>query len=421
MEQIKQIELDSKGPSFHAGTFQKGIALYVHVPFCQSKCIYCDFNTYAGLNHVIPNYLESLTKDIILWGNFLDHPTVNCVFFGGGTPSLLSSKQLNEILTSIRSSFDCSATTEVTAEINPDDVTSSKIDGFLRSGVNRLSIGFQSLDQGLLQLLSRRHGVEKAVEALEIARYVGVKNINVDLMYGVPTQSLIQFQETLELVASLQPEHISAYGLTVETGTPLEKLINSAQLPDPDPDLAADMYLYLGSYLSSWYTAYEISNWALPGRECRHNMTYWKNLPYLGIGPGAHSYLGGYRFSVVDSPFEYIQKVNTWNHLTPNRIHDGEGSLFSNIPTLNMIERIELQLEMAETLTLGMRLANGIKLSEFHDRFGVNLFQPYGDLFQEVINLGLVDYVDEPGQERVKLSKEGRILGNQVFWRFFVA
>ena len=268
--------------------------------------------------------------------------------------------------------------------------------------------------------MSRRHGVDKAIEAMEIARSVGVNNINLDLMYGVPTQSLSQFQETLERVVNLQPEHISAYGLTVETGTPLESLINSAQLPDTDPDLAADMYAHIDSYLSPRYTGYEISNWALPGRECRHNLTYWKNLPYLGIGPGAHSYLGGFRFSVVDSPFEYIQKVNTWDRLNPTEILDTGGSLFSKIPTLNMIELIELPLEMAETLTLGMRLSTGIKLSDFYDRFGIKLFQPYGDLFQDVIKLGLVDYVDEPGQERVELSKEGRILGNQVFWRFFV-
>lgn len=419
MGQIKQDGANAEGPSFLASTFQEGIALYVHVPFCQSKCIYCDFNTYAGLNHLIPNYLESLVRDIILWGNLLGHPTVNSIFFGGGTPSLLTSKQLETILLTIQGSFDCTATTEVTAEINPDDVTAIKIDGFLIAGVNRLSIGFQSLDQGLLRLLSRRHGVDKAIEAMEIARSVGVNNINLDLMYGVPTQSLSQFQETLERVVNLQPEHISAYGLTVETGTPLESLINSAQLPDTDPDLAADMYAQIDSYLSPRYTGYEISNWALPGRECRHNLTYWKNLPYLGIGPGAHSYLGGFRFSVVDSPFEYIQKVNTWDRLNPTEIFEAGSSLFSKIPTLNMIEFIELPLEMAETLTLGMRLSTGIKLSDFHDRFGIKLFQPYGDLFQDVIKLGLVDYVDEPGQERVELSKEGRILGNQVFWRFF--
>ena len=419
MAQINPDLLTLEGPSFLAKTLDNGIGLYIHIPFCQSKCIYCDFNTYAGLNHLIPNYLESVKQDIFLWGNFLSHPPVNSIFFGGGTPSLLSSEQLNLILRSVRDSFDCSKPVEITTEINPDDVTAIRIEGFLESGVNRLSIGFQSLDHGLLQLLSRRHGVNEAIQAMQVARAVGVKNINLDLMYGIPTQSLSQFQETLGLVINLNPEHISAYGLTVETGTPLEKLISSGKMPNPDPDLAADMYEIIDSCLSSRYRSYEISNWALPGHECKHNLTYWNNLPYLGIGPGAHSYIGGHRFSVVDSPFAYIQKVKTWCDSKPQEIIDTDRPLLNKIPTLNMVELIGLPLEMAETMTLGMRLSTGIKLSDFQSRFGIELFQRYGDLFQEVIQMGLVDYLDKVDQERVKLSNQGRILGNQVFWRFF--
>lgn len=419
LEENIEANLENQGPSFLASTLDHGIGLYIHIPFCQTKCIYCDFNTYAGLNHIIPNYLQSLIKDISLWGNFLDHPWVNSIFLGGGTPSLLSSQQLKQILTAVNNSFNWNSRIEITAEINPDDVTPIRLDGYLKAGVNRLSLGVQSLDENLLRFLGRRHGPDKAIEAFGVAREVGINNINLDLMYGIPNQSMRQLEETLETVKSLCPEHISTYGLTIEKGTPLEKLVRNGDVVDPDPDLAADMYEFIGSFLSSQYLGYEISNWCLNGRECRHNLTYWKNLPYLGIGPGAHSYLCGFRFSVIDSPVQYIQKVQQWEALVSKSVFNVLSHALEQIPTLNTMELIELPLEMAETMTLGLRLSNGVKLSEFQARFGKDLFNEFGDLFNQVISMKLVDYVDQLGQQRVQLSNQGRILGNQVFWRFF--
>ena len=238
-------------------------------------------------------YLEAVTSELRLWGKALGKPTVRTVFFGGGTPSYLPGGDIARILDAAASAFAVNAEAEITIEANPGDLDAAACAGLLRQGVNRLSIGVQSLENGLLQLLGRRHTADEAIEAFRTARAAGFDNVNLDLMYGLPRQSLAQWTDTIERLVALAPAHISLYALTLEEGTPMKVWADQGKIPDPDPDLAADMYAFARQALAnSGYRHYEISNWALPGKESRHNLVYWRNEPYLGVGPGAHSRLG---------------------------------------------------------------------------------------------------------------------------------
>ena len=397
----------------------ESIALYLHIPFCRTKCPYCDFNTYAGIQSLLPSYLEALQTEVSLWGQGLEAPEVGSVFLGGGTPSLLEPGQMDRLLGAIRDAFRLREDAEVTAEVNPDDVTVARIQGFFSSGVNRVSMGVQSLDRGLLEVLGRRHDDKGAVRAFRAIREAGCSNINVDLMYGLPHQTLEQWDSTVQGVLDLGPDHISAYCLTLEEGTPLERRVRLGLLPEPDPDLAAEMYASAEERLSSdGYACYEISNWARPGRECRHNLVYWRNQPYLGVGPGAHSYLGGLRFRVVDSPAEYIARVRGWREAAQqSRLSLDAGNL-ERIPQVAEVETISQALEMAETAILTLRLREGLALSAFKDRFGQDFRQVFGDVVAETTELGLLEVMGREGEEAARLTTRGRLLGNQVFWRF---
>ena len=293
------------------------IALYLHVPFCETKCPYCDFNTYARIETLIPSYVNALRKEIENWGNILDHPKVTTIFFGGGTPSYLPPDDIYSILDTVSLTFDTSNLTETTLESNPGDITEPRLAAYMQFGVNRLSIGVQSFNDRLLKLLGRRHSAAEAVESDRLAARSGFENISIDLMYGLPYQSLTDWYQTLELAVEIQPAHLSMYCLTLEPGTPMEQLIRSKQLPEPDTDLSADMYLAAeDAMVKPGYQHYEISNWAQPGRRSYHNLIYWHNEAFLGIGPGAHSYLSGYRFHNINSPREYIKRVSEFSHLS---------------------------------------------------------------------------------------------------------
>lgn len=397
----------------------ESIGLYLHIPFCRTKCPYCDFNTYAGILPLLPSYLEALESEVRLWGEGLGAPEVGSVFLGGGTPSLLQPGQMARLLGVIRDAFRLRDDAEVSAEVNPDDVTVERIEGFLASGVNRVSMGVQSLDRGLLEVLGRRHDDQGAVRAFRAIREAGCANVSVDLMYGLPHQTLEQWDSTVAGVTELGPEHVSAYCLTLEEGTPLEHRVRMGLVPEPDPDLAAEMYDRAEERLgSAGYECYEISNWARPGRECRHNLVYWRNQPYLGVGPGAHSFLGGYRFRVVDSPAEYIARVGSWGEgARPASLGVDAGSI-ERIPQVAEVETISRPLEMAETAMLTLRLREGLALSAFRARFGEDFRQVFGDVVAETTELGLLEVVGVEGEEVARLTPRGRLLGNQVFWRF---
>ena len=394
-----------------------GIALYIHIPFCETKCPYCDFNTYAGINHLLPPYLTALASEVRTWGEVLSHPVVNTVFLGGGTPSMLSPAQMSDLLTAIRDAFPIADGAEVTAEVNPDDATVGRLSAFREAGVNRISLGVQSLDDDELLMLGRRHGAAEALAAMAAIRQAGFDNFSADLMYGLPHQGMGTWRRTVEGVIGAGPQHVSAYALTLEEGTPFGKQAADGLLPEQDTDLAADMYWWADeAFGAAGLVNYEISNWARPGMESRHNITYWRNVPYLGVGPGAHSFLGGYRFANMKSPVGYMTKVRSWE------APPGVDALLRERPgPVAEVDPIDARTEMADSVILGLRLAEGVSERAFRARFGVGLHDAYGEAVAQNAALGLLR-VDGEGLDAVlRLTEQGRLLANEAFVRFLSA
>ena len=392
-----------------------GMGLYVHVPFCKTKCPYCDFNTYQGIEDLMDPFLPALTSEIGCWGETLGHAAVKSIFFGGGTPSYLAAGYIERILAAIQTSFEVDDGAEITIEANPGDLDAAACASILGQGVNRLSIGVQSLDNGLLKLLGRRHQSSEAVQAFQTAREAGFDNVNLDLMYGLPNQSMDQWRQTLDSLIGLAPEHISLYALTLEEGTPMHRWAAEGKIPEPDPDLAADMYQYARDSLAeAGYHHYEISNWTLPGRECEHNLVYWQNGAYLGVGPGAHSRLGDYRFWTVLSPRDYNNKASEWVEASINPVDELIESLLQGVPTLGGWEHISQETACSETMFLGLRLLDGLNLTEASKRTGIDLAKKFQASIQECIELGLLD---QDG-DCLKLTESTYLIANQAFTRF---
>ena len=392
------------------------LALYVHIPFCATKCPYCDFNTYAGIESLIPAYVTALRRELDLWGSALRHPLVKTVFLGGGTPSYLPAEETAALMDTIRSAFELEPAAEITLEANPDDLDHSKLAAFLDAGVNRLSIGVQSLDDRLLEVLGRRHSASDAVAAYRMAVEAGFGNVSIDLMYGLPYQTAGDWQRTLDGAVALAPPHMSMYCLTLEDGTPLKQAVESGRTTEPDPDLAADMYLAAQEAMRrEGYRHYEISNWAQAGFEGRHNITYWRNRPYLGVGPGAHSYIGSLRFFNLRSPKEYIGRLRGGQAQVRINTPGHSREAIKAVPVVEGVETVDHRLEMAETLMLGLRLDEGIGVAEFKARFGVAPAEAYGDEIGEAASLELLDITED----RLRLTHRGRMFSNEVFRRFF--
>lgn len=393
----------------------QGMSLYIHVPFCKSKCPYCDFNTYQGIENLMSPYLGALTTELALWGKALARPVVNTVFFGGGTPSYLPEGAIGQILAATQESFALQPGAEITIEANPGDLSEAACRKLLAQGVNRLSMGVQSLDDALLQMLGRRHNAAQAIAACQEARLAGFDNVNLDLMYGLPHQTLTQWQETLGRLLALDPTHISAYCLTLEEGTPLHQWVAQGKLPEPDPDLAADMYHYAEDALElAGYRHYEISNWCLPGFPARHNLVYWRNLPYLGVGPGAHSRLGEFRFWDVSSPRGYVSNVEQWAKSSPLPLTALTEAALGTVPPVGGQEHLGAPLIAAETMFLGLRLMEGMDLAEASLQAGQDLAERYRTEITELVELGLL----ERSGDRLRLTKRAYLIANQVFIRF---
>ncbi|HLE02140.1 MAG TPA: radical SAM family heme chaperone HemW, partial [Dehalococcoidia bacterium] len=327
------------------------LGLYLHIPFCASRCRYCDFVTWAGKDHLIPAYLKALVREIEGFrGKGLVAKTI---FFGGGTPSLLKAEEIGGFLQAIEGSFRVLPGAEITLEANPADGGLDYFKALVGLGVDRLSLGAQSFDDGELRLLGRRHRAGDIARTFAQARGAGLENVNLDLIYGLPGQGLGAFRHSLESALGLGPEHLSLYALSLEEATPLEKAVSRGELPAPDPDQQADMYLLAERLLDgAGYRHYELSNWALPGRECRHNLIYWEGGPYLGLGAGAHSYLMGVRSARVSSVEDYLQKLEA-----------AESPIAES-------EEIGPEMERAEAMFLGLRLIGGIEGGAFARRFG---------------------------------------------------
>ncbi len=394
--------------------FVEDHSLYLHVPFCKHRCAYCDFNTYAGQESLIPAYVDALCREMELVSSAAgERVPVHTIFFGGGTPSLLPEASFDKILHTIRDCFGLRADAEMTLEANPGTVAPDYLRELRRLGFNRISFGVQSAHPDDLRLLERQHNYLDVVQAVEWARRAGFDNLSLDLIFGVPFQTLERWQRTLDLALGLRPDHLSLYALTVEHGTPFQHWAARGLVPLPDDDLAADMYEWASARLfAAGYHQYEISNWAALDAEgnpraCRHNLQYWRDLPYLGFGAGAHGYAAGTRTANVPGIRAFIERCRT-----------GQPREFPLGSALANAERIDPRTEMQEFMMVGLRLTEeGVSEATFARRFGTPLREVFKAEIERLLAVGLLEW-SGAGSNRLRLTPRGRLLGNQVFMQF---
>lgn len=381
------------------------VGLYLHIPFCESKCIYCDFNSYAGMEHKFEPFVRALVRDIERGASWdlpgtpgCEGAEVSTIFFGGGTPSVLTPGQIGRILAAARQRYSIVPGAEVTMEANPGTISLEKFEGYLGAGVNRLSMGVQVLDDRMLKKLGRIHTAEGALESYRLARQAGFENINLDFIYGLPGQDLAHLQSVVERLLEVDPlpDHLSCYSLIVEENTPLFTGVERGLISVPGQDDVADMYEHICRRLpGAGYEQYEISNWSR-GKPCAHNLVYWHDGRYLAFGPGASGYWGDARYTTLLSPGEYIKGVVQGESVIAERTE------------------VSRQDEMSEVMMLGLRLNEGVGLGYFERRFGVALHEVYGRVVDEFVRIGLLQEV----AGWVRLTERGRLLGNEVFARF---
>jgi oxygen-independent coproporphyrinogen-3 oxidase len=402
-------------------------AIYIHVPFCHHRCAYCDFNIYADQPALHEAYVHAVAEEMAATASRVGRVRVPTIYFGGGTPSLLPAELIGGLLTAVRTFFEVDDDAEITLEVNPmtdDGRRRTKDNGrsippssvsrqsslayFQRLqalGVNRLSLGVQSSHEDELHLLRRGHTFDAAVATYQAARDAGFDNINLDLIYGLPDQSLAKWQTTLQRVIDLKPEHISAYSLQVEEDTALFNWVRDGKVPQPEDEVVAEMYEDTQAMLTAAdFRHYEISNWArgefataMVDYRSRHNLVYWRNEPYFGFGCGAHSSHAGQRYWNVAKPRDYIHAIEATGEAVADR------------------ETIDRALEMGETSMLGLRLIDeGLSRARFANRFGVELEDVYDSVIARLIDQGLIE--DLP--DRIRLTPCGRLLGNRVFAEF---
>jgi len=394
-------------------------SLYIHIPFCIHRCGYCDFNTYAGLQGLIPAYSQAVCAELeYLSQSVIERLTIHTIYFGGGTPSLVPANHLGEILATIQNNFYLLPSPEVTLEANPRTVSEEYLIQIRRLGVNRISLGMQSADQNELTMLERQHTYSDVMRAVKWSRKAGINNLNLDLIFGLPCQTLKSWLISVEAALSLQPEHLSLYSLTLEHGTPMQRKVETGILSETDPDTAADMYEAASERLTkAGYFQYEISNWALvndSGEQysCKHNLQYWRNLPYIGVGAGAHGFINHYRTVDIATPGGYIRRMQNKSPVPEDRYG------FPSTPATIKMNSINTDTEIGETMMMGLRLVlEGISDQDFYQRYGVNLEEQFGIQIERLISFGLLEWTESEGK-RLRLTNKGHLLGNQVFKEF---
>lgn len=419
-------------------------SLYIHIPFCTHRCAYCDFNTYAGQNAQIAHYVGALCRELALVSEHVPGvDTVHTVFFGGGTPTLLTSAQAAQVLRTARDRFHFQDEAEITIEANPGTVTLKTLTELRSAGFNRLSLGVQSANGEELRMLERTHDFGDVLQAVAAARRAGFRSLNVDLIFGLPEQALQTWRETLRRIIDLEAEHVSVYCLTLEHGTPFGQWMRRGLLPVPDPDLAADMYELASEVLTSaGYRQYEISNWSKPGHQCRHNLQYWRAGPYLGLGAGAHGYSWGVRYANVLAIKSYIGRLR--RAPGPVKLPLPAPYLASRCsaaaappeplsPAVVAQSRQTAEDEMADFMIMGLRLTEeGIDPKRFEQRFGRTMKEVYGAQLSTLAGIGLLETGLETGSDierahtadgearggSIRLTRRGRLLGNRVFAEF---
>lgn len=375
---------------------KKSMELYLHIPFCARKCAYCDFLSFPQRENVQNQYVDRLIEEITTAGAGFRDTTVCSVFVGGGTPSIIASGQIRRIMDAVRENFNMEPDAEISMEANPGTVTEEKLLDYRAAGINRLSFGLQSADNEELRALGRIHTYEEFLESFGLARKCGFSNINVDLMSALPGQTVESWIETLNKVISLEPEHISAYSLIIEEGTPFFEKYGEERgegiLPDEDDE--REMYHRTKTVLwEHGYERYEISNYARPGKECRHNVGYWTGVPYLGLGLGASSYVDGCRFCNTSDLQEYLG--------------GGMGKRCE--------EQVLTEQDMQEEFFfVGLRLVKGVSLKQFEERFGVSADSVYPELLNKIVEEGGAEYCGE----YFRLTEYGMDVSNYIMAQF---
>lgn len=375
--------------------------MYIHIPFCHQICFYCDFNKVFFKDQPVDAYIESIGKELALWKQegALEEP-LKTVFLGGGTPTALTPSQLERLLELIHQYVPMAKNVEWSSEANPDELTRDKMEVLYKGGVNRLSMGVQTFDQDLLKRLGRTHANEDVLRAVETAREIGFSNISFDLMYGLPGQTMAQWDETLERAFAFDMPHFSAYSLIIEPKTVFYNLMVKGKLNTVTEDLEGDMYERLMDEMAKQgLHQYEISNFAKPGHESRHNLLYWDNEEYIGVGAGAHGYVNGVRYSNHGPLKKYMEPLES-----------GER------PVLDSTQ-VSIKAKMEEEMFLGLRKTTGVDIAHFQEKFGAPLEKVYGEILRNEKSKG--NLAVEQG--RVKLTHKGRFVGNEVFEQFLLS
>jgi len=380
------------------GVVVEELSVYVHIPFCHYHCSFCDFATVIGQSARIPAYVDALIREYALRLTGRPRPKVPTIFIGGGTPSAIDPAHIRAIMTTLSTSCTLTPDVEVTLEANPGDHPSGYWGALREAGITRVSVGVQSLDDPTLRRVGRLHTGADALRALREVRRAGFASVNADLMFGLPGQTLASFLRTLRTVLAEEPDHLSIYGLILEPHTLLERRVRQGANRLPTDDQAAAMYETAREILgTSGYVHYEISNWARPGHQSRHNLTYWRHDPYLGLGLGAHSYVDNTRFANLRALRPYIER------LTQNQL-----------PTAHT-ETIDAARARADAAMLGLRLVYGIDLSLFNRRFGGDLVGDHAEAIARFADLGLLEVADG----HLRITGSGFLLANQI-WQEFI-
>jgi len=381
----------------------KKLELYVHIPFCEEKCRYCDFLSFRADEGEKKAYVTQLIEEIKAQGQNYGEYLVSSIFIGGGTPTTLSGIWILDIMNAIRENFIVETDAEVSIECNPGTLSKSKIMHIKKAGINRISFGLQSSIEEELKELGRIHTYKDFLQSYQLAREYGFTNINVDLMSGLPNQTIDSYKTTLKRVCALKPEHISAYSLIIEPDTPFFDKYGSEEgsLLLPDENIDREMYALTKNILREHgYERYEISNYAKPGRECRHNIGYWTGVSYLGLGVGASGYVMNRRFH-VESDYRKYMSVKMQQDITP---------LYRDL------EELDIKANMEEFMFLGLRLTRGVSRHEFNERFGVDMFEVFDRQIKRNMMLKLMEY----NSPNLRLTEKGLDLSNMVMSDFLL-
>lgn len=394
---------------------KKELELYIHIPFCVKKCDYCDFLSFPADNRTQRRYVDAVQKEIIYYGALYSDRKITTIFIGGGTPSWLDEEEIVRILHTVREAFAVEHDAEITIECNPGTATAHKLVRYREAGINRISIGLQSAHNEELALLGRIHTWEQFLKTYDLARKAGFSNINVDLMSALPGQTLETFSDTLKKVLALKPEHLSAYSLMIEEGTPFyeryredEKHREAGEptelLPDEEQEYAVTK-LTQRVLMEAGYHWYEVSNFAKPGYECRHNIGYWKRADYLGIGIGAASLIDNVRYANVRDLEEYCKECESlWEELNIRKT------------ICSSTEPVTREEQMEEFMFLGLRMTEGVSRAEFEQHFGTTIEAVYGDVLRQLQKEGLL--VKQEG--RICLTERGMDVNNYVVEQFML-